>query len=117
MMRPLPPTVVVTDDAENLRQLLECDPRWHGANFLCSDGASEAFLLLDKLQVSPDLLVLTDFDLALGVRPDALDLAEEYRKQFPGLPILIFLGATERDNLRTQRLLRLENIEMMGTPS
>jgi CheY-like chemotaxis protein len=85
-------TVLVVEDEDSVRELVQRILSGSGYVVLAADSGSQVRMVLDQ-GVVPDLLLT---DVLLPGRTSGRDVADELRAQHPGLPV-IFMSGYARD--------------------
>jgi DNA-binding NtrC family response regulator len=96
MERPIPKTVLVVDDEQDVLILLKLILETHGFRVLLANGAEGAIRFLGQEDLTLDLL-LTDVFMPGMTGTDLAQVSKELR---PGLPILFMSGFADTEAVR-----------------
>jgi CheY-like chemotaxis protein len=86
-------TILIVEDDEGLRQIIESDIKRRGYSVFTASGGRDALQIIERNAVD---LVLTDTEMPNG---DGIELLKKIRERRTSLPVIIFMSGSDLDLL------------------
>ncbi len=104
----MPKTILIVDDEQGYRDMLNIDLSNRGFNVLTASGGQEAMEILKEKEVD---LIIADMKMP---KMDGLDVVIAGRKIRPGIPILLMTGYAVEE--RVQEALKMKASACLRKP-